>query len=272
MTTRRQFIKDASLTGLLLAAGGVSILHASDLKVRRRKVKLRFILASDGHYGQPGTEFDRMYAQAVTAINDFHNKWPAQYTFINGDIVHNNITLLPAAKAHLDKLRMPWYVSRGNHDHATSTQWEQVWNQPLNQVVIKGSTTFIIADTSNEVGKYLSPNLTWMEQQLEAARGQKQVFLILHIPQMPWTSNAIDTPAFVTLVAKYKNIKAVFHGHEHDQDGLKELNGIPYFFDAHFGGDWGTPYKGFRVVEILKDDSIHTFIMNPVQRINELTR
>jgi len=49
-------------------------------------------------------------------------------------------------------------------------------------------------------------------------------------------------------VKKYKNIKAVFHGHEHDQDGVAMENGIPYLFDSHIGGNWGTSYRGFRVL------------------------
>ena len=46
-------------------------------------------------------------------------------------------------------------------------------------------------------------------------------------------------------------------------------NQLPFIFDAHFGGDWGTPYRGFRVVELMKDNSLVTYIMNPSEKINE---
>jgi hypothetical protein len=46
-------------------------------------------------------------------------------------------------------------------------------------------------------------------------------------------------------------------------------NGLPYLFDAHFGGNWGTEYRGFRVVEVMKDNSILTYMMNPTVRILE---
>jgi hypothetical protein len=69
-------------------------------------------------------------------------------------------------------------------------------------------------------------------------------------------------------VRKYPNIRAVFHGHEHDQDGIKKESAIPYMFDAHVGGNWGTPYRGFRVVEILKNNSLLTYMMNPSEKIN----
>jgi hypothetical protein len=43
---------------------------------------------------------------------------------------------------------------------------------------------------------------------------------------------------------------------------------IPFLFDSHFGGNWGTNYKGFRVVELLKDHSMLTYLMNPTEKIN----
>ena len=51
-------------------------------------------------------------------------------------------------------------------------------------------------------------------------------------------------------------------------DGVKEKDNIPYLFDAHFGGNWGTRYKGFRVVELYNDNTVATYIMNPVEKIN----
>jgi hypothetical protein len=50
------------------------------------------------------------------------------------------------------------------------------------------------------------------------------------------------------------------------------MNGkIPYLFDSHIGGNWGTAYKGFRVVELMDDGSLVTYMMNPTERINELS-
>jgi hypothetical protein len=96
----------------------------------------------------------------------------------------------------------------------------------------------------------------------------------LHIPQKAWTPNGINTPGFESLVEKYPNVTAIFHGHEHDQDGVKLLGTrqTPCLFDAHMGGNWGTPYKGFRVVEVLENDSWLSYMMNPTQKINEFSR
>ena len=93
--------------------------------------------------------------------------------------------------------------------------------------------------------------------------------IFIHINPVKQTKNAVDSPEFFELLSKYKNVKAVFNGHDHDEENIKMKNDIPFIFDAHFGGNWGTAYRGFRVVEVMKDDSIHTYIMNPAQKLNE---
>ena len=65
------------------------------------------------------------------------------------------------------------------------------------------------------------------------------------------------------MLSKHKNVKAVFHGHEHDQDGIFKKDETSFIFDSHIGGSWGTDYKGFRVVEVLKNNSLVTYMMNP---------
>jgi hypothetical protein len=140
---------------------------------------------------------------------------------------------------------------------------------PVNLSFRKRKNAFILATTSDEQGTYLPPNLTWMKEKLEECRKQQNTFVIVHIPQAKWTRHAIDTPEFLELLSDYPNVKAVFHGHEHDQDGILMHEGIPYIFDSHIGGNWGTEYKGFRVLEVLKDNTIVTYMMDPV---NELER
>ncbi len=127
--------------------------------------------------------------------------------------------------------------------HGLPPLWSQVVFNKLQDLSFTGlekkvRLRFIIASD------YLSPNLTWMEEKLSQSKKQKNIFVFVHIPQAKWTAHAIDTPAFFELLSLYKNIKAVFHGHEHDQDGIKMHQGIPFIFDAHIGGSWGTDYKG----------------------------
>ena len=78
-------------------------------------------------------------------------------------------------------------------------------------------------------------------------------------------------PEFLDLLSRYKNVRAVFNGHDHDEDNIKIKNKIPFIFDAHFGGNWGISYRGFRIVELRKDNSLLTYILNPSEKLNEQT-
>jgi 3',5'-cyclic AMP phosphodiesterase CpdA len=270
-TSRRTFLKSFSITTAWLLGGGIEEVTASEALSMKGKVVFRFAVASDGHYGQENTTFDDFFAQLTKHINLFHHHSHLQACVINGDIIHDEKEFLTAAKKKLDLLKVPYYVTKGNHDMVSKDYWEEVWKVGVNYEAVFHKNTFLMLNTSNTVGAYLSPDLEWLQRKLEKHKHQKNIFLFLHIPQYKWTQNAIDTPAFFELIKKYSNVKAVFHGHEHDQDGVKIMNNVPYLFDSHFGGNWGTSYRGFRVVELLDDNSMLTYIMNPVNKINEST-
>lgn len=267
--SRRSFIKDISVAGTILLTGGFNPITAARVFALRKKVRLRFIVASDGHYGQAQTASDQFFETFVEKANQFHKKNLVDFCVVNGDIIHDKKDFLIKAKNKIDVLNMPYYVTKGNHDMVSDAYWKEVWKIPVNHFITVKGNALILATTSNEKGDYLSPDLNWMKERLEESKAYKNVFIFIHIPQAKWTANAIDTPPFFELLKNYTNVRSVFHGHEHDQDGVRMHNGVPFLFDAHFGGNWGTPYKGFRVVEVLKDNSIITYIMNPDILIKE---
>lgn len=267
---RRSFLKITSPIFVLLANG--KIVEASEEWLNnkpRNKTILRFVVASDGHYGQAGTDYENYFSGLVSRINEEHQKTPFSFAVINGDIIHDDQKYFPAAKQALDKLSMKYYVSQGNHDHATAEEWEKIWMMPLNIDLKFKKNSVLIGTTSNEKGEYLCPNIFWFEQKLKEHNKQENIFIFIHINPGKQAANAVDCPELFTLFAKYPNIRAIFNGHDHDEESIKVKNSISFIFDAHFGGNWGTAYRGFRVVELMKDQSIVTYIMNPTQKINE---
>lgn len=267
--SRRDFIKHISSASLVLWGGSVIKLTPADAARLHKNSALRFVVASDGHYGQEGTEFNSFYETLVKQVTDFHLGNPLDFCVINGDIIHDGKDFLARAKKHLDNLPVKYYVTKGNHDMVSNEYWNEVWEMPANHDVRIKENSLLLATTSNEKGEYLSPDLIWMKSKLEAHKNQKNVFIFIHIPQAKWTKNAIDTPAFFDLLKQYNNVRGVFHGHEHDQDGVRTVNNISYMFDSHFGGNWGTTYRGFRVVELVKENAFLTYIMNPTEKINQ---
>lgn len=257
-TSRRDFLKNAS-----------SIIFLSTLpepefwELLKSKPILRIIIGSDSHYGQAKTNFEEMANTFIQKVNAFSKINKCDFCLINGDIIHDNPDLMPEAKLKFNDLKLSYYVSKGNHDRVSEEKWEEIWGIPANYSFVKNKVGFIIANTSDEKGKYLAPDLVWLKAQLSNFKHLKTVILVLHIPQAKWTENGIETPAFFELLGGYPNVKAVLHGHEHDQDGIIMHEGIPYIFDSHIGGSWGTAYRGFRVLEISKRGQLITYMMNP---------
>lgn len=256
---------------LLLADGAMKSLNAAALSGIPRANRFRFAVTSDGHYGEPKIPYEAYYSQITAAINQFHQKTPLQFTVANGDLFHDNPVFLPAAVSALKKLDTPLYVTKGNHDKVSDTAWQKAWGMPVNDAVEMGDQVLLFGTTSNENGDYLPPNAAWFEQQLRQYTSAKNIFLFFHITPIRWTQHATDAKDFQQLIQRHKNIRAAFNGHDHDQDGVKMFANIPFLFDGHFGGSWGTGYRGFRVVEILEDNSLLTYMMSPTEKMAELT-
>ena len=256
---------------LLLTNGKLLYRSALSFEADSKKVKFRFAVASDGHFGQPQTTWENDYTSIVQHINQQHQQHRLQTCIINGDVIHNDPALLPLAKKHLDELKMPYYVTQGNHDMVNEALWQKTWNMPFNLSFVVDKQVFLLATTSNEKGEYLCPDLDWMRTQLEKYKQADNVFVCIHITPVKWTDNGVDCPEFIELLKRHKNVRAVFNGHDHDQDNMKIEEGIPFLFDSHIGGNWGTSYKGFRMVEVLHDNTIATYILNPDTKMNEQT-
>ncbi len=266
---RRKFLKDATPV-LLLLAGGTVVYSCEKPKVDDvKKSKIRFAVVSDGHYGQAGTDFDRYFKEMILQINSQHAQFPLECCIINGDIINDDPAFLKPAKELLDTLKMPYFVTQGNHDRASEEQWTNTWKMPLNHHVKLKGQAFIMATTSNQKGEYVCPNPVWMRETLEHYKSAENIFIFIHITPVKWTPNGIDCPDFIDLLTKYPNVRLVCNGHDHDQDDLKMKNSIPYLFDGHMGGNWGTTYRGFRIIDLLKDNTIATYMLNPTVKINE---
>ena len=145
---RRGFVKYATSVAVLMANGSILLADQLHAGLQQGRHILRFAIASDGHYGQKNTEYEKYFESIVSRINEEHKKDPFAFCMINGDIIHDDKTHYPAAKAALDKLTMRYYVSQGNHDHVTANEWETIWKMPVNLEFTIRENTFLIATTS----------------------------------------------------------------------------------------------------------------------------
>ncbi len=118
--SRRLFIRQISLASALLLSGKITDVSADEVYGLKSKVKLRFVVASDFHYGQPDTAFEEMTDKVINQINLFNKTNKLNFCVINGDIIHNEKSFLPLVKKKIDQLDVPYFVTRGNHDMVTS--------------------------------------------------------------------------------------------------------------------------------------------------------
>lgn len=240
------------------------------------KLKLRFAIASDGHYGQPDTDSDKFYTDLVHWLNEEHRTNQLDLVIINGDIVHDRPDLLPKVKsAYFDALKVPYYATVGNHDHADAKIWKEVFGYEDNHAFEMGDIGFVLASTSNTRGDYVCPNNVFLKEKLAAFASKQSVFVVLHIPPHQWLPQETfftECAETLALLHSCPNIKAVLHGHDHSLDVVRYTQKLPHLFDGHFGGNWGTAYKGYRIVEIATDDSIYTYQVNASKNpvINDL--
>jgi len=264
MYGRREFLQFTLTHAFLITAGKRFLPMIPDMGSLPpvNRVALRFAIASDGHFGQENTDFDPRHDLVIRALNQEHRGRGVDFSFINGDLFHNDPRQLIPVKQKWDALRMPWYVSHGNHDLVSEAEWKSVFGKGWQYGFEKGGCGFIVLNTATAEGEYACPDLESAKELLEEFSRHQAVFVFMHITPCKWTNGGITCPDLVSLFNRQTNLKAVFHGHDHDQEGAWQKDGIAYVFDAHVAGNWGLPYSGYRIVEVLKDGAVLTYQMN----------
>lgn len=223
-----------------------------------KATRLKFITASDGHYGQPGTDFESAHRDLIEAINREEN---VDFVVFNGDLIHDEPQWMPEVKKVYDGLNVPYYTTRGNHDRVSDEVWQQIWGRPDNfAFVSKEQHGIILASSSNEAGKYLCVDATFLKSQLEAYKDLSHVFLFVHISQNDWTRHGIPCQEILDLIASFPNLRATFHGHDHDVDGIMLHKKKAFLWSGHFGGSWGNPFPSYRVCEVGEDGKTITYL------------
>jgi len=263
--SRRRFLRIGLNSAFIITAGNVlrplDEIFFNDIS--RGNHLCRFAIASDGHFGQPGTQYETQHDQMIQWINAEKTNWGIDFTVINGDLFHDDVSFLEPVKQRWDNLVMPYYVSHGNHDKTGESHWATVWNLPWHFSFEHGDIGIIVLNTADDKGNYICPDPDWTKSELQKLSSKKQLFVFMHITPFTWTKGGIACPAIVELFDQQKNLKAIFHGHDHDEDDVKEKHGRFYFFDSHIAGSWGTRYNGYRIVEVFENGQIVTYQMNP---------
>lgn len=236
-------------------------------EILEKPVKLRFAVASDWHYGEENTDYLEHFKDFSDGFKLFNEQNPCDFFLMNGDIIHNEVSFLKPASDILKGIHPKLYVTQGNHDRVTEELWKSTWGMPFNHEFVINDQVMLIGGTSNILGAELCPDINWFEQKLEKNKNAKNIFVFFHIH--PY--ERIGCSDFKGLLAKYPNVRAVFNGHDHNDESITTLGGVPYLFNGRVGGSWGTYDRQFRVVELRADNSLTTYLMTPLNKKKQTT-
>jgi predicted MPP superfamily phosphohydrolase len=259
---RRPFLQKISL----ISTGILTLPFASYGQVTIPKAtRLKFITASDGHWGQSNTDFEGSHRQLIDAI---HREKGVDFVVFNGDLIHDMPSFLPEVKTVYDQVQFPTFATRGNHDRVDADAFLRIMGHPTNHsFVIKDRFAMILLDSSNVAGDYLCADLNYLKEVLSSYEKMEQVYVFIHISQQDWTRNGVACQEFMDLIASYPNVKATFHGHDHDLDGLMVYKRKPFLWAGHFGGSWGNPFPSYRVCEVGEDGKAVTYLKTVKDRL-----
>jgi hypothetical protein len=142
----------------------------------------------------------------------------------------------------------------------------EIWNQPEDHAfIVDGKVGVILLSSSNEAGTYLCADIAFLKAKLEAFRDLSHVFIFVHISQSTWTRYGVECAELLDTIAAYPNVKASFHGHDHDVDGLMVYKKKPFLWSGHFGGNWGNPFPTYRVCEWSSESDTWVTALKTVQ-------
>ncbi|WP_420548120.1 phosphodiesterase [Curvivirga sp.] len=185
-------------------------------------------MAPRGHliYGQnTQLHLDR----AISSINSKHHD--ASMVIVTGDLTHwGDNASFENLHASLEKLRLPYHLLIGNHDHR-----EKFKSYFPMQIKTETNSTFIQSCLETDLGKFIfldtvdhghdhgilcDERLHWIDEQIQ--QDESDIFFFMHHPPFPLGITSMDNiglrnaQKFKELIHPYRSrIRHIFFGHVH---------------------------------------------------------
>ena len=261
---------------------------------------LRVIAASDLHFDSVtagltmGLQNDR-FETMVQSMNAEHHKKPIDFCIFNGDLITIHSGNLKKKKErmlyfkqnYLDRLEMPWFAIRGNHDGFTDEEWEEMFNQKPQISIETDSFVFLLIDVYNTysasfnsgadmqyIGAYTQ--LNWIKEQVEYAKAaSKKVICVYHyidFSKMNSDNTAILEKDWLNYIKNEDTIIAQVVGHSHVVYAQNDsTTGKPKIGTGNFGNTSGQASdtshpkanrSGYKIIEV-KPDKLAAYHIYP---------
>ena len=238
----------------------------------------KLLLASDMHldfWDEVEGEGGLTSAQRFDLFVEKANEEVPHIVVILADTNVNDITLpqgndrMPATKAKLDNLTMPYKWVHGSHEFYNDEQWMSLLGYPKNYSFTVRDYAFIVIDTYGDY-ETINPNSgygykevdqTWLAAELNKYTDKQGIFILAH-----YVNSSIDTLTR-TLLLTHSNFKGIFFGHVHNET-VWTIDDKPWIMCGHWsvveGGSWDNdkPWS-FRILELDDLGNAKTYIIRP---------
>jgi 3',5'-cyclic AMP phosphodiesterase CpdA len=228
---------------------------------------LKFIQVNDFHY------FDDNCAPFFEGlVKEFNKVEGTAFVLVVGDLVDGG-TLGQCHALHdiLGGLKVPYYVTAGNHDPVSQTDrspWESVFGNKLNVSMEINGWQFVGLDTSDGVK---ASGFDCHKETLDFAATlpskldkDKPTFIYTHFPLGPGVNNRLRNADALLEPFKQLNVSAIFSGHYHAYTQKAVLNNAIATTDVcssfKRANHDGTFQKGFFILEAADGKWKRTFV------------
>ncbi|MDO9153226.1 MAG: PQQ-binding-like beta-propeller repeat protein [Paludibacter sp.] len=190
--------------------------------------KFRFALFTDLHIQLTNLQPDEDLYNAVKDINSLPN---IDFVIVSGDITESgDVASLKKAKSILDNLRIPYYITSGNHEtkwsESGATDFGKIFGNDKFVFIHKG-VQFIGFNTGPIIkmgdGHIAPQDIDWVNTELTKTPVSMPVIAITHYPLL---SGDVDNWYDMTDVLRKFNVQAVLGGHYH-RNAMLNYENIP---------------------------------------------
>ncbi|MDD4971990.1 MAG: PQQ-binding-like beta-propeller repeat protein [Paludibacter sp.] len=167
----------------------------------------------------------------TNAVNDVNALTGIDFVIVSGDVSESGDgKSLQAAKAMLDKLKIPYYITAGNHETKWSesgfTDFARIFGNDKFSFTHKGCK--FIGFTTGPIIKmgdgHIAPqDIDWVDVELKKAGIEIPVFVVTHYPLQ---AGDVDNWYDMTDVLRKYNVQTLLNGHYH-RNVFLNYDGIP---------------------------------------------